>query len=211
MAAPVKHIPLWAKLAYTAFVAVLVPAYWINYGPTNFLYFCDIALLIAFAGIWLESPLLISMCAIGIGVIQTVWIADLLATLAGFPVLGITDYMFDVRRSLFLRGLSLFHAWLPIVLVLLVWRVGYDRRAFRAWSTLSCVVLLICFFFTPPPSPGRGSAPVNINYVWGFSSEYPQTWMPPSVWLIGLIVALPILAYAPAHLLFMRIMPQVRP
>ena len=30
-------IPLWLKLAYTAFMAVLVPVYWANYGPTNFL------------------------------------------------------------------------------------------------------------------------------------------------------------------------------
>jgi hypothetical protein len=31
------RIPLWLKLAYTAFMAVLVPVYWWNYGPTNFL------------------------------------------------------------------------------------------------------------------------------------------------------------------------------
>ena len=36
-----RRIPLWLKLAYTAFMAVLVPVYLRNYGPTNFLYFCD--------------------------------------------------------------------------------------------------------------------------------------------------------------------------
>ena len=36
-----RLIPLWLKLAYTAFMAVLVPLYLRNYGPTNFLYFCD--------------------------------------------------------------------------------------------------------------------------------------------------------------------------
>ena len=30
-------IPLWLKLAFTAFMFVLVPVYWANYGPTNFL------------------------------------------------------------------------------------------------------------------------------------------------------------------------------
>lgn len=34
------------KLAYTAFVAVLVPTYWHHYGTGNFLCFCDLALLI---------------------------------------------------------------------------------------------------------------------------------------------------------------------
>ena len=31
-----------------------------------------------------------------------------------------TDYMFDADHSLFLRGLSLFHGWLPFLLVYLV-------------------------------------------------------------------------------------------
>ncbi len=29
-------IPLWVKLGLTAFVCVLVPYYWHDYGPTNF-------------------------------------------------------------------------------------------------------------------------------------------------------------------------------
>ena len=58
-----NRMPLWLKLAYTAFMAVLVPVYWHYYGPTNF---CDLALLITLVGIWIESPLLVSMCAVGI-------------------------------------------------------------------------------------------------------------------------------------------------
>ena len=50
-------IPLWFKLAYSAFCAVLVPTYLMAYGPTNFLYFCDVALLTTLAAVWLESPL----------------------------------------------------------------------------------------------------------------------------------------------------------
>ena len=61
-----RRIPLWLKLAYTAFMAVLVPVYLHNYGPTNFLYFCDVSLIISLVGIWLESPLLVSTCAVGI-------------------------------------------------------------------------------------------------------------------------------------------------
>ena len=41
-----SRLPLWFKLIYTAFVAVLVPTYWYHYGPGNFLYFCDLALLL---------------------------------------------------------------------------------------------------------------------------------------------------------------------
>ena len=36
-----KRVPLWLKLSFTAFMAILIPVYWWCYGPTNFLYFCD--------------------------------------------------------------------------------------------------------------------------------------------------------------------------
>jgi hypothetical protein len=203
-----NRIPLWLKLAYTSFMVVLLPVYWHSYGPTNFLYFCDLALLLTLVGIWMDSALLISMSAVGIVIVQAVWIADFLGNLLGYPIVGITDYMFESHRSLLLRGLSLFHGWLPMFLVFLVWRIGYDRRALWVWSALSCVILLICFFFMPPPNPNPGLTPVNVNYVWGFSDHVPQTWVSPAIWLVGLIVGLPILAYAPAHFLFMRFMPR---
>lgn len=60
------RLPLALKLAFTGFMAVLVPVYWVNYGPTNFLYFCDMALILTLAGVWLESPLLVSMPTVGI-------------------------------------------------------------------------------------------------------------------------------------------------
>ncbi len=49
-------ISLWAKRPYTAFMAVLIPIYLKNYGPTNFLYFCDVVAILTVVAIWLESP-----------------------------------------------------------------------------------------------------------------------------------------------------------
>src|SRR3954471_6490272 len=95
------HAPLWLKLAYTAFMAVLVPVYWYYYGPTNFLYFCDVALFLTLAGIWIESPLLIGMGAVGITVPQMVWVADFVGTAIGFPVNNMTAYMFKTENALF--------------------------------------------------------------------------------------------------------------
>jgi hypothetical protein len=207
MAKP-QHLPLWLKLAYSAFMAILVPVYWHNYGPTNFLYFCDAALFLTLVGIWIESPLLISMCAVGIVVPQAVWLLDFLAHLVDRPVTGVTDYMFQADHSLFLRALSLFHGWLPILLIFLVWKLGYDRRALAAWTVLAWALILICFFFMPPPRPDPGLTPVNINYVWGLSDTAAQTWMPPGVWLTGLILGMPLLLFAPLHVLFRRIMPE---
>ena len=114
-AAQRRRIPLTAKLLYTAFVAVLVPVYWSYYGPTNFLYFCDTALLLTGIGMWLESALLISMCAVGILLPQILWLADFGTSFLGFHLTGMTGYMFDHNLPLFTRCLSFFHGWLPLV------------------------------------------------------------------------------------------------
>jgi len=209
MAESANRLPLVFKLAYTAFMAVLIPVYWYYYGPTNFLYFCDVALIISLVGIWLESPLLISMCAVGIMIPQALWVIDFVAGVFGFQVTGMTTYMFNSNNSLFLRGLSLFHGWLPFMLVYLVWTIGYDRRGLPAWTGLAWVLLLVSFFLMPPPRPDPGLTPVNINYVWGPSDLAAQTWVHPYVWIAGLMIALPVI-FLLTHLLLVRFAPQAR-
>jgi hypothetical protein len=189
------------KLAYTAFMAVLIPVYLRQYGWTNFLYFCDLALVFTLAGLWLDNSLLISMSAVGLLLPQTLWVFDFIANLFGKHTTGLTDYMFDKDRSLFLRGLSLFHGWLPFLLVYLVWQMGYDSRALIAWTIVSCIVLPICFFWMPKAQPDPGLAPVNINLVWGFDDRKPQTWMSPHAWFALLFFGLPVGVYWPTHLL----------
>jgi hypothetical protein len=204
MNATTNVIPLWLKLGYTAFMAVLVPVYWHHYGPTNFLYFCDVALFLTLAAVWLESPLLASMPAVGILAPQALWVLDFGVGLAGGSLTGMTDYMFEAQRPLYLRGLSLFHGWLPFLLVYLVWRLGYDRRAFAAWTGLAWGLLLVCYFFMPPPAATESITPVNINYVYGMSDKAPQAWMPQLAWLGMLFVALPLALYWPVHALLKR-------
>jgi hypothetical protein len=189
------------KLVYTAFMAVMIPVYLYRYGPTNFLYFCDLALLFTLAGLWLDSALLISMCAVGLLVPQTLWVFDFIANLFGLRTTGMTNYMFEKQRSLFLRSLSLFHGWLPFLLLYLVWKMGYDSRALPAWTALSCVVLPICYFLMPPAQPDPGMTPVNINLVWGFDDHAPQKWMSPNTWFALLLFGLPVAVYWPTHLL----------
>jgi hypothetical protein len=203
-----QRLPLALKLAYTAFMAVFLPVYWHYYGPTNFLYFCDTALILTLIGIWPENALLISMCAVGLLIPQIYWAFDFLVNAAGHSLTGITDYMFETKRSLFLRGLSLFHGWLPFLLIYLVWKIGYDRRAFWSWTVLAWVLLLVCFFLMPPPMPDPGLMPVNINYVWGLSDYAPQPWVSPYVWFAGLMIGLPLLVFAPTHLVLARVMPK---
>ncbi|MCA9236900.1 MAG: hypothetical protein KDA44_15595 [Planctomycetales bacterium] len=195
------RIPLWVKVAYTAFVAVLVPYYLKTYGPTNFLYFCDVALLMTVAALWLESSLLASLAAVGILIPQTLWVADFLGAAVGRPLTGMTAYMFDDQLSLFARGLSFFHFWLPFLLLWTVWRLGYDRRALAGWTLLAWGLQLICFFAMPaPPAPADNpNVPVNINYVYGFNEAGPQTWMAPGAFLALMMAGLPLLIFLPTH------------
>jgi hypothetical protein len=202
-----SRIPLWVKLAFTAFVAVLAPYYLHCYGPTNFLYFCDVALLMALVAVWSERSIWASMPAVGILVPQAVWMVDFLGSLVGLRVVGMTAYMFDPGIPLFTRGLSFFHFWLPLFLLWLLVRLGYDRRAFVGWTLLAGILILVCFFLMPEqPAPADNpNLPVNINYVRGFSDTEPQHWMPPLAYLGLLMVALPTCVFLPTHLILSRV------
>ena len=195
------RIPLALKLAFTAFVAVLVPYYWVTYSPWNFLFFCDVALLIALAALWSEDPLLMSLPAVGIALPQMLWVVDFVA---GSRITGMTSYMFDPKLPLFVRGLSSFHGWLPFLLTWGVWRLGYDRRALAGWTAIGTAVLLASLFLAPAPRAplDNPNLAVNLNYVHGLSYERPQTWMPPWLWLTIFLVGFPVVFYLPAHLIF---------
>ncbi|HET9502207.1 MAG TPA: membrane-associated protein [Hymenobacter sp.] len=201
-----SRLPLLLKLSVTAFVAVLVPVYYYYYGPTNFLYFCDVALLLCVVSVWTEQPLFASMAAVGILLPQALWCFDFVGELVGVRLVGLTAYMFDPNRSLFLRGLSFFHGWLPFLLLFLLRRLGYDRRALLAWTALGWGLCLVAYFFLPPagtvlPDP---KIPVNINYVFGFDDAKPQSWLPAPVYLLGWMLTLFVVFYLPTHLLLRR-------
>ncbi len=207
MSSTSKTIPLSLKVIFTAFMAVLVPFYWKTYGPSNFLYFCDVALLLTLFGIWSENKLLISLPAVGILIPQFIWFVDFIGGLVGFAPLGMTDYMFDSNIPVFARGLSLFHGWLPFLLIYLIYKVGYDKRAFRYWTMTAWVLISICYFIMPAPGVilDNINAPVNINYVFGFSDEVAQTWMPPHLYFTSLMLGLPLFVYYPTSRLLKRL------
>lgn len=202
-----RKIPLVAKLIYTAFVLVMVPVYFRDYGPTNFLYFCDIAVFLTLAGMWLENSLLISMCSVGLLLPQTLWLLDFGGQLLGFRGLGMTAYMFDHNLPLFTRGLSLFHGWLPLLLVWLLVRLGYDKRAFPIWSVLAAALVLFSYFFLPPAGAhlANPNTPVNIDYVYGFNDKAPQHWINQNLYVVLWIAALWLVVFLPTHLVLRKV------
>lgn len=201
-----RVIPLWVKLCYTGFLLVLVPYYWRAYGPTNFLYFCDVALFLTLIALWRQSSLFASAAAVGILVSQALWQVDFLVSLVGLPLTGMTAYMFSSTIPFFTRALSFFHFWLPLLLVWIVVRLGYDRRALLAWTALAWALMLVSYFLlpSPPAPPDNPNLPVNVNYVYGPSDAHPQSWMHPLAWLALLMVGLPLLFYWPAHWVLKR-------
>src|SRR5688572_22352650 len=108
MAAGARQFPLWLKILYTLYVCLLVPVYWIHYGPANFLWFSDIALLTTVVALWIESPLLASMMALAVALPELAWNIGFFARLIfGVNVGGLSGYMFEPKTPLYLRGLSL--------------------------------------------------------------------------------------------------------
>ena len=198
---PSRGVPAWAKWGFTAFMALLIPIYSAHYGPTNFLYFCDAALFLTLFALWTSSSLAASMAAVGILIPQLFWCVDFAWELCGFPLTHMTSYMFNAERPLYLRGLSLFHGWLPFLLLFLVRKLGYDRRAFVAWTALAWALCLVAFFLLPPAGAhlANPNTPVNVNYVFGMNDAEPQQWMSPglylAVWMTGLVAVF----YVPTH------------
>jgi hypothetical protein len=201
------RLPLVLKLLVSAFLLVMVPVYYTNYGPTNFLYFCDVALLLCFISLWTERALPASMAAVGILLPQALWCVDFVGELAGVRLVGLTSYMFDENRSLFLRGLSFFHGWLPFLLVFLLKRLGYDRRALWAWTGLGWSLCLVAYFFLPAAGTVLADAkiPVNINYVFGFDDAKAQTLLPGHLYLLAWMAVLLVVVYIPTHLVLRKV------
>ena len=189
-------IPPWIALTATAFVAVLVPVYWRIYGPANFLWFSDIALGTTVAALWLESPLLASMMVLAIGLPETAWNLDFFWRLAtGRGLFGMADYMFDPKIPRFVRALSLFHVWMPALLLWMVARLGYDRRAWACQSLVALVVFPLSRAVTPTAD--------NVNWVHGpGSAPTPRGWL----WVGFLVAFFSLIVYPVTHVLMLALL-----
>ncbi len=186
-------VPIWLKLLYTLFLLVLIPVYWKKYGPANFLWFSDIALFAVGIALWLESSLLVSIVAVGMLLLELVWNVDYFTyILTGKPKLGISDYMFDKSKSKFLRSLSLFHVFLPVIVIWLLLQWGYNTQAIYWQTILTWVLLPIVYLFTDPKE--------NINWVFGPGIR-PQTTISGKAYFWLVMLAYPIFIFLPSHFL----------
>jgi hypothetical protein len=164
-------VPLWLKLAYGVSVPLIAIVYWRAYGPSNFLWLSDIALLCTALAVITENGLLASMPAVGVLPLELAWTLDFLA---GGRLIGLAAYMFDPRYSRFLRALSLFHLALPPTLIWMLFRFGYDPTALVWQAIVTLAALGVSYGLTEPDK--------NINWVFG-PGERPQKRLPPLLYL----------------------------
>jgi hypothetical protein len=186
----VMRIPLWIKVLWTVCVIAWIPLYWRQYGPQNFLFFCDLSNLFITAGLWMESALIFSWQASGLLLFQTLFIIDLAGTvLSGRHWIGGTEYMFDPHIPLSIRLLSLFHVVTPPLLLWAVIRLGYDGRGWKYQTLTAWIVVPINYFWRPE---------YDVNWARGpFFRE--QHVVPGLTYLLAYLIVVPVSIYYPTH------------
>ena len=192
-------VTLAFALVFTAMTAVIVPVYYVRYGPANFLWFSDLALLGLTIALWLESPLIASTIAVGVLLPEAVWVASFVGGLVfGRTLSTLAAYMFDPSIPRYLRALSLFHLALPPAILWMLYRYGYDERALAVQTLVAWVVLPATYFLAPPEK--------NVNWVRGLGHP-PKSIMPPRWHLLLMMAVYPVLVYLPTHFLLRAFAP----
>ncbi len=185
MTPPVFPVLRWVGVAW---LAVYVPSYAFAYGLENFVFLCNLAVFLVVAGLWLESPLLLSSQAVGILIIGAAWTLDLLLRLAtGVHWIGGTEYMWDPQWPLLTRLLSLYHVGILVLLLHALRRIGYDPRGLRLQQGIAVAAV----------AAGRFCAPaLNVNHA--FSDPIFKRSFEPPVLHVAIIAGSLVLVIYPA-------------
>ena len=184
------------RWAAAAFLAVYVPGYALAYGLANFVFLCNLSVILAGVGIWTRSRLLLSSQALASLLVGLAWTADAaFRLLSGRDLIGATAYMWDDQWPLFTRLLSLYHVALPVVLVLALRRVGYDARGYWLQSAIAIVAVAAGRLFGPA---------VNINYAY-VDPLLQRTWGGPITHVAVVAGFLVLLVYPLTHVLLVRL------
>lgn len=174
-----------------AWLAVYLPAYSYAYGLTNFLFLCNIGVIVTAVGLWFGSRLLLSSQAVAAIFIGGVWTLDFGARLAtGNHLLGVTAYMWDPQYPLATRLMSLYHVVWPLLLLFCLARLGYDRRGWPLQSAIAASLIVLCRLATPPAD--------NINYAF-IDPLFGRQLGPPAVHVACIVAAVTLVIYGSTH------------
>lgn len=169
MPAEGRKLPRGAAIGYSLWMLFWVSVVLWAYGPANFFWLCNAAQFLILYAMWREDRLILSSQAGVVVLIGVIWTADLLLALAagGRSLTGITIYMFDPDFPLLARIVSLFHIGLPIFVIWLCLRLGYDPRGWGLQCALAALLLIAGYLFTDPlRNINYAVAPFHLDQVW---------------------------------------------
>jgi hypothetical protein len=189
-------IPPGAQWLTLSWLALYLPVYTQAYGVWHFFQLCNAGLIISCFAILSRQQLFISSQALGSSGIGLFWVADQLAWIGtGQPLHGGTAYLWQSSIPPLARILSIYHVVLPLILLWIVYRRGYERRAWLLQCSILAGTGLIGVWFAP--------ATENINYVFYWPDEtvsYTISW--PRLITMFLVVSCAL--YWPLHRLLMH-------
>jgi heme/copper-type cytochrome/quinol oxidase subunit 4 len=191
-------LPCFPRLRWivAAFLAAYLPGYALAYGFANFLFLCNLSVILTAIGIWTCHRLLLSSQAVAALLVGAAWTVDAASRLlTGIHLIGGTEYMWDSQWPLFTRLLSLYHVALPVLLFLAVRRLGYDGRGYWLQSGIAIVAV----------AAGRRFGPTaNINYAY-VEPILKRSWGGPVTHVAVVAGFLVLLVYPLTHVLLARL------
>jgi len=197
-AAPIPRLA-WLGIAW---LAVYVPTYAWAYGLANFLFLCNLGVIVTAVALVAGSRLLLSSQAIAAPVIGIAWGLDAgWRLLSGHHLFGGTEYMWDASLPRFTRALSLYHLAWPLLLLYCMRRSGYDRRGWSVQAAIAAGAILAARLFT--------SAEENINFAFRDPFLHRQLG-PPALHVLCVWAGLAGIAYGLTHAALRRAFPAAR-
>lgn len=204
-------LPRWLRAAYVLWFVPWLIAYWLYFGGQFLLWFCCLASVYVLLGCITERPLWFSLAALAALAIQLIYALDFIGLWAtGHSLTGATLYMRDPARPLLLRALSLFHLWMPALVLYALHKLGYERRALWIQTLVALCILPLCYVgFDPSVDTNDAQMPLvmglpfdrdfNINWVHAFYDRPEPGIGPKRLW--ALLIGYPLLVHLPTHLI----------
>lgn len=185
-----RPFPPWARFTAAAWLIIWSITYLIYWGPSSFLYLCDVALVLTCIGLFSGNTLLISSQAVSSVLLDSFWVVDVLVRIISHHhIIGGTEYLFDAHYPIWVRAMSLFHAALPIVLLAAIRRNGYDSRGFRVQVAIAAIAMIASRFADPAKNINFAFTGPVINKPWG----------PAPIHLTCMFLGLVLVIYWPTH------------
>lgn len=195
----IKKTKFWKTVTILLwlFLVCLIPIYYHYYGLQNFLWLSDIGLFLTCLALGFNSPLLMSMAAVGVMVLELVWCVGFFSELIfNVNLITLSDYMFNPVYPLALRAISLFHIVTPVIWFSYLWQFGYKKAALNYFVLLYWLVLLLTYCLTNP----------NENINWVFMPKIMSAHLYASyIWAFFLILGFPVLIFWPTDLVYRKI------